>query len=151
MTFQSEFGIRLQGKCSPRLSSDGYVRLTLEQLRTVVLRHLWSGLDPEDSPSLHTGAIETRITGYTEWVSETTPALSIGWDWQLQGASGHVHYLRVGSCRTNIMLVDTFHKDYGASKTSQVLQTIIDETDWQMAVRQHLKEENTCQAVKSDS
>lgn len=116
-----------------------------------MLRHLWSGLDPEDSAPLYTGAIETRITGYTEWVSETTPVLTIGWDWQLQGASGHVHYLRMGSCRTNIMLVDAFHKDCGAVKTSQMLQAAIDEEDWQMAVRQQLTERSMSQPVKSDS
>lgn len=151
MTFQSEFGIGLQGYGSPTLSPDGYVRLTLEQFRTVVLRHLWSGLDPEDSASLYTGAIETHITGYTEWISETTPALSIGWDWQLQGVSGHVHYLRGGTCRTNIMLVDAFYKDYGTVETSRMLQAVIDETDWQMAVRQQLMEGDVCQAVKCDS
>lgn len=116
-----------------------------------MLRHLWSGLDPEDSPSLHTGAIETRITGYTEWVSETTPVLSLGWEWQLRWAADHVHYLRVGSCRANIMLVDAFYKYYGTVETSRMLQAVIDETDWQMAVRQQLMEGDVRQPVKSDS
>ncbi|MBU2849948.1 DUF4902 domain-containing protein [Acidithiobacillus ferrivorans] len=134
-----------------RLSPDGHVRLALERFQTIVLLHLWSGLDPEDSASLHEGAIQTHITGYTEWVSESTPILTLGWDWQLQGSSGRARYLRMGSPRTNVMLVDAFRNDLGAVKTSKTLQAAIDETDWQVAVHWHITERHVCQAVKSDS
>lgn len=134
-----------------RLSPDSYVRLTSEQFQVIVLRHMWSGLDPEDPASLHDGAIQTRITGYTEWVSETVPAITLGWDWQLQELSGCARYLRVGSPRSNIMLIDALWNDLGAVKTSKALRAAIDETDWQVAVHGQITERHACQAVKSDS
>ena len=133
-------GIELHGYGFLQLSPDGYVRLTLEQFQAIVLRHLWSGLDPEDPASLHEGAILTRITGYTEWVSETVPAITLGWDWQLQELSGQARYLRMGSPRSNIMLVEALRNDLGAVKTSKLLQVAIDETAWQAAVHSHITE-----------
>ncbi len=126
-----------------QLSADGYVRLTLEQFQAIVLRHLWSGLDPEDPASLHEGAIQTRITGYTEWVSETVPAITLGWDWQLQELSDRARYLRMGSPKSNIMLVEARRNDLGAVKTSKMLQVAIDETAWQAAVHSHITEWHT--------
>jgi len=134
-----------------QLSPDGYVRLTLEQFQSIVLRHLWSGLDPEDPASLHEGAIQTRITGYTEWISETVPAITLGWDWQLLELSGCARYLRVGFPKSNIMLIDVLRNDLGAVKTSKTLQAAIDETDWQVAVHRQITERHSCQDVKSDS
>lgn len=140
MTLQSGTGIEPQVHGFMRLSPDGYVRLTLEQFQAIVLRHMWSGLDPEDPASLHEGAIQTRITGYTEWVSETVPAITLGWDWQLQELSGRARYLRMGSPRSNIMLVEALRNDLGAVKTSKLLQVAIDETAWQAAVHSHITE-----------
>ena len=78
MTLHFGTGVELNGYGILQLSPDGYVRLTLDQFQAIALRHLWSGLDPEDTTSIHEGAVSTHITGYTEWVSETVPRLPLG-------------------------------------------------------------------------
>jgi len=72
------------------------MRLTVEELRQISLVHLLSGLDEDNPALLQEGAIFSEITGYTEWVSTTSPAISIGWDWMLQSSqAGAVYYKRV--------------------------------------------------------
>ena len=105
-----------------RLFPDGYVRLTLEQFQAIPLVHLLSGLDPDEFPPLHEGASRTDISGYTEWVSETTPVITLGWDWRMEGASGQARYLRTGFPRSNIMLVDDRRRDLGSAKTAKLLE-----------------------------
>lgn len=151
MTLQNGTAIEPQGHEFMRLSPDGYVRLTLEQLQAIVLRHLWSGLDPEDSTSLYEGAIQTRITGYTEWVSETVPAITLGWDWQLHGLSSQARYLQVGFLRSNIMLIDGLEQDLGLTQTDLLLEQAIDKIAWQGVVETQLTNRLAWQAVKSDS
>lgn len=153
MTLQCGTGIELHGYGILQLSPDGYVRLTLEQFQAIVLRHLWSGLDQEDSASLHEGegAILTRITGYTEWVSETVPAISLGWDWQLQELSGQARYFRVGSQRSNIMLIDSLEHDLGPIQTDLLLGQSIDKMAWQEVVKTQITSGHAWQAVNSDS
>lgn len=120
------------------LSRDGYVRLTPETLLATPLRHLLSGLDEDKAMPSHTGARLTRIAGYTEWVSSTTPILTLGWDWQLDGASSQVHYASLGTPRSNVMLVDAEQHDLGAARTLMLLETAIDTLAWQEAVHRHL-------------
>ena len=151
MTLQSGTGIGPKGHGFMQLSPDGYVRLTLEQYQAIVLRHLWSGLDPEDPASLHEGAIQTRITGYTEWVSEMAPIITLGWDWQLQELSGHARYLRVGSLRSNIMLIDGLEHDLGPTQTDLLLEQAIDKMAWQEVVKTQITSRHAWQAVNSDS
>ena len=66
------------------IAPDGYIRLTFEEFRKISLIHLISGLDEDELVSLQEGATITEITGYTEWVSDTIPTISIGWDWAIQ-------------------------------------------------------------------
>ncbi|MCE5388546.1 MAG: DUF4902 domain-containing protein [Acidithiobacillus sp.] len=151
MTLHFGTGVELNGYGILQLSSDGYVRLTLDQFQAIALRHLWSGLDPEDHTSIHEGAVSTHITGYTEWVSETVPAITLGWDWQLHGLSGRARYIRAGSPRSNIMLIDGLQDDLGPVKTAKLLEAAVDETPWQTVVENQIVTGSTCQAVKSDS
>lgn len=66
------------------LSDDGLIRLTLETLRTIPFTHLLSGLDVHDgSPPICEAASLDPISGYTEWLSTTSPAITLGWDWWL--------------------------------------------------------------------
>lgn len=130
-----------------RLSPDGYVRLTPEQFQVIPLVHLFSGLDPDEFSPLHEGASWTDISGYTEWVSETVPVMTLGWDWRMDGASGRTRYLRMGFPRSNIMLVDDL-RDLGSAKTAKLLEATIDKMDWQVVVNLAIMDRYTCQPVK---
>ena len=135
MTVRNGIAVKPQGRGFMRLSPDGYVRLTLEQFQAIPLMHLLSGLDPDEYPPLHEGASRTHISGYTEWVSEGTPVITLGWDWRMEGASGQARYLRTGFPRSNIMLVDDQRRDLGPANTAKLLEATIDKTAWQAAVR----------------
>ena len=120
------------------LSEDGYVRLAPETFSSIPLVHLLSGLD-DDSPVLHSeGASLARISGYTEWVSSTTPAITVGWDWGLDVSQGQPRYVRLGAPRSNTMLVDPMQRDFGPAKTSMLLGVAIDALVWQEEVHKHI-------------
>jgi len=120
------------------ISQDGYVRLMFDALLKVPLIHLLSGLD-EDAPTFFSdGAIQAAITGYTEWVSTTTPAISMGWDWQLSASQGRTYCSRMGEPRSNIMLVNTYQQDIGVMKTTTLLITAVDKLDWQDQVMESI-------------
>lgn len=120
------------------LSDDSYIRMTLEDFLTIPLAHLLSGLDDDKPVSLQEGASLARVSGYTEWLSTTTPTITLGWDWGLDVLQGRSCYLRLGSLRSNIMLVDTMTHDLGPTKTSELLGTAIDALAWQSAIYQYI-------------
>ena len=120
------------------LSDDSYIRMTLEDFLTIPLEHLLSGLDDDKPVSLQEGASLARVSGYTEWLSTTTPTITLGWDWGLDVLQGRSCYLRLGSLRSNIMLVDAMTHDLGPTKTSELLGTAIDALAWQSAIYQYI-------------
>lgn len=121
------------------LSDDGYVRLTWEIFLATPLLHLVSGMD-EDSPiHPHEGASLSRISGYTEWVSATTPIITLGWDWVLDGGTqGQAIYMKVEAPRCNVMLIDAMHRDLGSATTLELLGTAIDTHTWREEVHKHI-------------
>lgn len=120
------------------LSEDGYVRLTLETFLTTPLVHLLSGLD-DDNPTLcREGASFACISGYTEWVSTTTPTVTLGWDWQLGIPKGNAIYARLAAPRSNVMLVDAMQQDLGPAKTLALLEAAIDALAWQEEVQTYI-------------
>ena len=122
-------------------SEDGYLRLTLRQLRAVPLIHLISGLDiePAEEQSESVGAMLAAIAGYTEWISLTRPAISVGWDWFLDVAGRKVRYLRIGEPRSNIMLLDPHKRDLGPMQTAVALALLVDELVWQVTVSEYVR------------
>ncbi len=120
------------------LSADGYVRLTLETFFVTPLVHLVSGLD-EDSPvPSREGGSLARISGYTEWVSASTPIITLGWDWWLDVSRGHPLYVRLDTPRCNVMLVDDMQRDLGSAQTSVLLEAAIDELAWREEVQKQI-------------
>jgi len=123
----------------PTISPDGYMRLTDEELRQISLVHLLSGLDEDNPALLQEGAIFSAITGYTEWVSTTSPAISIGWDWMLQSSpEGAVYYKRVSDPRSNLMLVDAQQRDLGPAKTATLIGKEVDKIVWRSVVQDYI-------------
>lgn len=120
------------------LSDDGYIRISFSQLHTIPLFHLLSGLEKSYPANIFRGAIETEIAGYTEWVSNTRPAITIGWDW-VMGALNHVILLRrINAPRCNIMLQDLSKQDLGPANTVEQLEVFIDKMDWQATVQRYV-------------
>lgn len=120
-----------------QLSSDGLLRLSIDELLSLPIAHLVSGVDSElsgaCSVALRECGRETVISGYTEWVSTSSPAVSIGWDWQLQLslAQQTLQWARLGQPRTNVMLVYAAGGDTGWIKNLELLATVVDALPWQ--------------------
>lgn len=120
------------------LSQDGYVRITPEHFVQMKLVHLHSGVD-QDRPSVSAeGATLFTITGYTEWVSVTRPAITVGWDWQMTARDGQVHLIPIGYSRSNLMFVDEQGNDCGSLATEAFLRSWVESCEWQLVVRKSL-------------
>ncbi len=128
------------------VSADGYVRLTLPAFRAIPLSHLLSELDVDLDlpPSTASGACLASIAGYTEWASQTTPAVSLGWDWRLATSAGRVRYEREGEVRSNIMLLDARRRDLGGLATGMLLCAAIDVLEWERAVDNYINNRYAC-------
>jgi hypothetical protein len=117
-------------------STDGYVRLSQARMRAISLVHLISGLDV-DPAGAHTGpvgATRAAIAGYTEWLSMTIPALSLGWDWALESTEREWRYQRIGEPRSNVMLLDVHGRDLGPRSSAVALALLVDDFNWQATV-----------------
>lgn len=108
---------------------DGFVRVSLDTMLSLPMRHLMSGLD-EDTLAQRRCGTPTSISGYMEWVGTSIPHISLGWDWRLEIVNGVMRYVRVGLPRSNVMLIDDRHFDYGWQRNLQALATVVDALQW---------------------
>ena len=115
----------------PTLSEDGYLRMTASTFENIPLVHLLSGLDVEkiDSNQLQTNAC--GISGYTEWVSSSTPVVTVGWDWRIEIAEGTARYVLDGLPRSNLMFLDAQRRDIGPFRTAAILKAAVEAMIWQ--------------------
>jgi hypothetical protein len=65
------------GKSNQRLSANGLIRLTVDELTSASLVHLSSGIDEQEQPTRVCGRA-TSICGYTEWISQHPPVITLG-------------------------------------------------------------------------
>ncbi len=110
---------------------DGFLRLSLDQMLSMRLQHLMSGLDDDITARCGTA---TAIPGYMEWIGIAEPQISLGWDWRLETINGVLRYVRVGLPRSNVMLVDDRLLDYGWNRNFQTLATVVDALQWREQV-----------------
>lgn len=123
------------------LFPDGTVRLDRSASLEIRFRHIISGLYEESLTNeigIGTGATAVRLEGYTEWVSETRPLITLGWDWEWQFVFGRSGYRRREAPFSNITLVDQNGHDIGSAETARVLSDAIDQTDWRDAVAAYI-------------
>lgn len=120
------------------LSEDGYVRLTLETFSATALVHLLSRLDSEAPPVSPDRASLAPMSGFTEWVSTTTPAVTLGWDWWLDPSQQQARYVRLGAPRSNVMIIDAAQRDLGRTRTLKHLEAAIDLLAWPSEVQRHI-------------
>lgn len=122
-----------------KVSQDGYIRMSLSNLMALPLNHFLSGLD--DSLTQHAAEDGTRasICGYTEWLSASTPAVTVGWDWCLDLTGASPRYVRAGCPRSNVMLIDEGNgQDLGDNATSVMMMAKIDQSGWENDVQKHI-------------
>lgn len=115
------------------MSSDGFLRLKTQDLGCIPLQHLISNVDDEPTDGHPCCGAATTLSGYTEWVSPTEPALSIGWDWEWRVQPGTAHMVRLGLPRTNILVVSEASVPLSWEDSLEVLAGFIDAIDWQRA------------------
>jgi len=121
----------LQPAIPARLSDDGYVRMPMTLFREIPIAHLISALDLENPAIADRQTTATEISGYTEWISNSQPIITIGWDWWLDVRKTPATCVRVGAPRSNIMLLDPTNNDLGHDETVNVLGNSIDSFAWQ--------------------
>lgn len=127
------------------VSPDGYIRITLDELRAVPLTHLMSHLDAADGGNGLTDAVATDITGYTEWVSAGVPAISIGWDWQMSSRDGKCRLCVVHYPRSNLMLTESSRRnDVGQPLNDVLLKEFVERMPWQDEVMRFLSQSTAC-------
>lgn len=123
------------------LSQDGHVRLRFDVLKKVNLIHLISGFDLDGNTPLEaSGARLSPICGFTEWISDTRPALTLGWDWEFAAREGRLQCTRLDDPRSNIMLYDAQREDLGMLQTARLLGELVDDLDWQDPVMAMIRE-----------
>jgi len=116
-----------------RIDDDGYIRLRREVLEQIRLIHLVSGLDEEEG-QVACGAVHSDIRGYTEWVSASVPAVSVGWDWHLDMLARPVTAVCSETPRSNLMLVDEHGGDAGLDHTARCLKAWVETLEWKSVV-----------------
>lgn len=110
------------------LSADGYVRLWAGRLAQIALTHLCSGRDADSSLDRVNQPNGAGVCGYTEWVNEGQPVISIGWDWHLSAVQNVQRCVRSGLPCSNVMLVDSQGNDIGPDSTSLYLAHWLDKS-----------------------
>jgi len=118
----------------PAISHDGYIRLSLRHLDELPFIHLDSAFDPEILEELQARTIPACHAGYSEWISNTDPAISIGWSWFVHADSRRI-LPAPEAVRSNVMLVDARGYDLGPAETSMMFATWIATREWTPAVQ----------------
>jgi hypothetical protein len=121
-----------------KVSADGYIRLTFSELQKVRMEHLMSGLDDNDVAATFAGATHSVITGYTEWLNNPSPKITISWDWNMEFDQGSIRLRRLGPPRSNVMVQDSDKNDLGHEKSLLLQELLIDQMDWQSVVMEQI-------------
>jgi len=122
------------------MSNFGFVHLTFSKLQELRFSHLVSGIDEDSSPDGGEAAISTAISGYTEWVTQAQPVVTLGWDWQMLFEGTAVRLVRVSPPNSNVMLENAVNVELPHDKADLLLGTFVDSFDWQSATLQYLDE-----------
>ncbi|HEX6704626.1 MAG TPA: DUF4902 domain-containing protein [Albitalea sp.] len=115
---------------SMHVSRDGLIRASIAELLSMRIVHLMSGIDVEHNLSASACGRPTTISGYTEWVTQTEPPITIGWDWCLVTSADDPSFQRASQPRANVMLVDDSGNDKSWSQNLERLATVVDVLPW---------------------
>jgi hypothetical protein len=127
------------------ISPDGYIRLSLANVSAMPFLHLFSEVNDDllEELQLQLQAVPARLAGFSEWKSNTSPAISIGWGWFIHSRTNRV-CLAPDGVRSNVMLIDALGYDLGALKTSNLFCSWLSNFEWQHFVSSKLRRSNSC-------
>lgn len=128
---------------APSLSPDGYIRLPLASLNRLPFVHLYSDSDPDFLDELRAQTVPARSAGFSEWKSDTSPAISVGWGWFIHSQNERM-LLAPDGVRSNVMLIDAHGYDLGPAKTSSLFCTWLASFNWQGDVSLALRDCMAC-------
>ena len=111
-----------------KLTDDGLVLISISELMQVSFRELLMEMDEDCGDSSTNCGRICAITGHTEWLSDTTPRLTVGWDWIVEKRDQVPTTWRLGLPRTNICIIgeDSRPMEWNASLES--LGKLVDAT-----------------------
>lgn len=116
-------------------STTGLVYLSYDSLIHMPLKHLISGVDAVDQTATSACGRQTELTGFTEWISHTNPAITLGWDWCIEYKDGRTCCRRLGTPRSNVMLLDGQGKAHNWDCNLHHLSQAIDTLFWSETVQ----------------
>jgi len=91
-----------------RIQSDGLIRLTSNDLKSLPFVHFDSQMEDVDYRTKYLQSGSLNATGLSEWISESNPTVSVGWSWRLTQISfGSMSVNRFGPYITNIEFEET--------------------------------------------
>jgi hypothetical protein len=102
-------------------------------LSNLPFTHLASEIDPDFLDELKTQTVAAQAAGFSEWISGTTPTISLGWGWFIHNRSRRL-LLAPDAIRSNVMLIDIHGYDLGTTTTSHLFRTWLAAYDWQNPV-----------------
>jgi hypothetical protein len=123
-----------------RLSLDGLIHLTVEELLSTPMKHLISGVDLDEMDFLKSCGMMTTISGFTEWASTESSSISIGWDWYVQTTIFGHRLTRVGLPRSNLILTKNAGEDTSWDKNLEILGTVVDALPWREMIPNAISE-----------
>ncbi len=115
------------------VSHDGYIRLSLRALSKLSFIHLSSDFDNDILTDLKLQTVPARHAGFSEWISDTNPAISLGWSWFIHSQTQRL-LAAPEAIRSNVMLIDVRGYDLGTTTTSYLFTTWLALHDWQRTV-----------------
>lgn len=124
---------------TPIISADGHIRLSLQQLANLELHHLYSSLYDEQNLNLSNTSSLTDIQGFTEWVSDTTPSISVGWDWQVHYQTGTTGYSMMGLPFSNLLLKNNQEQDFSIDESMSMLAIWLNSLKWQEKLFEYIQ------------
>lgn len=113
-------------------AADFYVRSRESNFQRMLLRHVLSELElTGELEPLHNseGARALMLCGCSEWVTESDPPITAGWDWTVTPSGDAL--LNRYSVRSNLMLVDESGNDLGHVASHAAVVRRIQELGWQ--------------------
>lgn len=120
---------------------DCRVYINVDDFHSLQFSHLYSAAYEEPEWLHSTGGVVTTIGGYTEWVSGDSPAISIGWDWELRFENAICRFVKAGPVFSNIAFqryegsgIVTCDENY----LQRVLTNKLDTMKWENMILHHI-------------
>jgi hypothetical protein len=107
--------------------------MSLRTLSELPFTHLTSDLDAGILADLKLQTVPAQLAGFSEWFSDTTPPVSLGWSWFIHSQTKHL-LPAPEAIRSNVMLIDARGYDLGKIASSFLFITWLTMQDWQRSV-----------------